>query len=246
MDMAETARRAAMPRFFLILTALLAALLAWGFAESFFLLPINDAPALPIHYIVHGVAGTAWIALLGWQSWLIRTRRHADHRRNGMAGAAIALILIVTSLWIIIADVIDPAPPTNGFSEAAILLIRGSTALLFTLLVVLGFRARRTPDYHKRYMVLATIVMMAPAMVRITRMFRDSGLPPLLLNGGFLASLLTLALMVYDWRTRGRLHPVTLWVGGGFILWAYVRLPVARSDGWAALADPLVALAQGR
>jgi hypothetical protein len=71
-------------------------------------------------------------------------------------------------------------------------------------------------------------------------------LPPLALNGGFLASLLTLALVAYDWRTRGRLHPVTLIAGGGFILWAYVRLPFAKSGVWAALAEPLVALAQGR
>lgn len=244
--MLQPTGRAAMPRFFLVLTALLALALLIGFARSFFFLSITSAPSLPAHYLLHGVAGTAWIGLLGWQSWLIRQRRHSDHRRNGMVGAGIAALLVGTSLWIIAADLIDPAPPTNGFSEAAILLIRGSTALLFALLVMLGFRARRAPDYHKRYMVMATVVMMAPATVRIARMLRDSGMPQPLLNGGFLASLFGLALMLYDWRTRGRLHPVTLWVGGGFMLWSYFRLDIARSGGWSSLAEPLVALAQGR
>jgi hypothetical protein len=244
--MPQSTDHAALPRFFLMLTATLALALFIGFAPSFFLLPVTAAPALPAHYLVHGVAGTAWIGLLGWQSWLIRQRRHADHRKNGMVGAGIAVVLVATSVWIITADLIDPAPPTNGFSEAAIILIRGSTALLFTLLVILGFRARQRPDYHKRYMVMATVVMMAPAAVRIARMLRDAGVPPALLNGGFLASLFGLALMFYDRRTLGKLHPVTLWVGGGFMIWSFFRLDIARSSPWAALVDPLVALAQGR
>lgn len=234
------------PRFVLWLAAVLTATLFWGFARSFFLLPVNDAPMLSPLYILHGVAGTAWIGLLVWQAWLIRQRRHADHRKNGMMGGAAALVLVGTSVAIIAGDMIDPAPPTNGLSEAAILLIRGSTALLFALLVVLGFRARSAPDYHKRYMLMATIVMMAPATVRIARMFKDSGLPPLLLNGGFLASLFGVALMIYDMRNRGRLHPVTLWAGGGFIIWAYFRMSLAQSEGWATIVQPLVTFAQGR
>jgi hypothetical protein len=94
----------------------------------------------------------------------------------------------------------------------------------------------RRPDYHKRFMVLASIAMLAPGFARIGRLFRDGG-PPVV-DSAFLAVPLVGAIALHDLRQHRRLHPVTMWAGIGYLLFVAVRLPIARSDWWNRIAVP--------
>jgi len=51
-----------------------------------------------------------------------------------------------------------------------------------------------------------------------------------------LTDLFIIALGVWDFRTRGRLHPVTLWGGLAIIVSQPVRLVVSGTEGWLAFA----------
>jgi hypothetical protein len=44
------------------------------------------------------------------------------------------------------------------------------------------------------------------------------------------------ALAVWDLRSRGRLHPVTLWAGLGYILSQPLRLALSGTEAWLAFA----------
>ena len=57
------------------------------------------------------------------------------------------------------------------------------------------------------------------------------------------ANLLILVAMLYDWRTRGRPHPV-YWVGGGALLFLELTaVPVAETPVWQAVATAIGHLA---
>ena len=219
--------------FFVALAWALAVTLALGFARSFFLYPVLGSKPLTVALIIHGLCGTAWFALLIQQARLARARRMPDHRQWGRWGPYVAAAVILSALWIVAISAFDGRPTGSGLPEQVGLFIQLTTTAWFAALATSGFLLTRQPDAHRRLMILATITMLAPAFSRITRLFRDGG-PPLF-DSATLAIPFILALAWYDWRQLGRAHRVTLWIGGAYILWTQIRMPLARSDAWASL-----------
>jgi len=226
--------------FFLAIAAALALVVLIGFARTFYLGPVLGGEPLAPVVIVHGLAGTAWFALFAWQALQIRTGHVGQHRRNGAWAAAAIAAVSLTSLWIIVASLFDGIPPNNGRSEAETLLIRSGTLVWFLVLVSLGLRARAEPARHKRFMTLATIAMLAPAFARIGRLLRDSGGPALPFDSAFLAIGFIGALAWRDRAVDGRIHPVTAWWGGGYLVWVLIRLPLSQSAAWRGLVEPVL------
>jgi hypothetical protein len=73
----------------------------------------------------------------------------------------------------------------------------------------------------------------------ILRLPYVSPLGPLAYFG--LTDLVVVVALVYDWRTRGRVHPATLW-GGLFLLATQAgRLAVSGTDTWLRIARWLTA-----
>jgi uncharacterized membrane protein YozB (DUF420 family) len=222
--------------FLLGLTLAMALTLGLGFSRSFFLAPLFAVEPLTAALIVHGLFGTAWFLMLCRQSWLAAKGRIADHIRAGRWGIPLAIAAVASALWVVAAKAVDGHRTGSGLPDTAGILIQLSTTTWFVVLVTLGFIHRRRADWHKRLMILATIAMMAPAFSRITRLFRDSGPPAV--DSAYLATFFIGALALYDWRSTGRIHRVTLTVGVLYLAWVSVRLPIARSDWWTALVTP--------
>lgn len=234
--MTSPARGRTRPLFFLVLAVVLAAYLALGFARTFYLEPLFRLKPLTVPLVIHGLSGTAWFALLVWQARLARAGRIQLHRTIGARlGAALAAIAVLSSLWIVSLTAFDGEATGSGLSDSTGLFIQLGTASWFTILAVLGFRAIRRPDYHKRYMIMASIAMLAPAYSRIARLLVEGRSP---IDSAFLAVPLVAALAIHDMRTIKRLHPVTLWAGLGYLAYVAVRLPIARSDLWNATIVP--------
>ena len=222
--------------FFLIFAAALTALLFIGFARSFYLYPVFRFETLTLALVVHGICGTSWFALLLWQAWLARSGRIGEHRRIGAWGKWIVAAIVLTTAWVVIHKAWSGVMTRSGLAGQVGTFIQIGTAAWFAGLATLGFRSTARPDYHKRYIVMATIAMMAPAFSRIMRLVRDGG-PPLF-DSAFLAAPLIAVLALYDWRTKGRIHPVTLWAGGAYLAFVAVRLPMARSALWTQTVFP--------
>ena len=103
--------------------------------------------------------------------------------------------------------------------------------VVFATLVGSALYLRRTPAAHKRLMLLATIAVLTAAIARLPYVLP---LGPLAFFG--LTDLLVVATMVYDWWTRGRVHPA-LGVGRLFLIASQpLRLAIGGTQTWLAFA----------
>jgi hypothetical protein len=204
--------------------------------------------APPIVYI-HGAILFTWTCFYFVQTALIAARRTMDHRAWGLAGIALFSILmctiLVTEMAVLKRDgALGMGDGARRFA-AVTLCAWPLMAWLFTMAIV----NIRRPDVHKRFMTLLMIGMMTPALARVfLTLFAPPGVegppPPFASVPPALAADLFLAVaMVYDWRTRGRPHPV--YVYGGLILIAQqvLTVPFAATATWMSIVKGFESLA---
>ncbi|MGH6911780.1 MAG: hypothetical protein ACREEG_16455, partial [Phenylobacterium sp.] len=66
---------------------------------------------------------------------------------------------------------------------------------------------------------------------------------PVTVGAGLVSDVLILAGAIYDWRTRGRVHPAYL-VGAAVVVGLQlVRIPLSQSAMWLAVANTLAGFA---
>lgn len=221
-------------RFFGVIALVIVGAVFLGFARSFYLKPLFpewQAPAEPIFY-VHGIAFTAWVLLLVVQTTLIARRRVARHRTVGAFGAVLAVAMVILGVW----GALVAAQRPTGFVGIPVpplqfLAIPLFSMVLFSLFVALGVALRRDAQAHKRLMVLASVQLVTAAIARW----------PVVMNYGPLAffaitDLFVVALALWDFRSRGKLHPVTLWGGLLTIVLQPAQLALSGTDAWLAFA----------
>jgi len=147
-----------------------------------------------------------WFLLFVVQACLVTIGRIDLHRRVGVAGAVVAVLVVVSGLWTVIRAVprltLGNAPP-DAFGP----LVFGNVAALviFTVCVAIAIARRTQPGVHKRLMLLATISVTAQASTRIGQLF---GLAPFTLGAPTLLGL-PLVLAAYDLWTQRRIHGTT-------------------------------------
>ena len=214
-----------------------------GFARSFFLRPFFPewpSPVEPVFY-VHGIAFAGWCVLLVVQASLVGFGRTALHRRVGVLGGGLAGAMVALG----IVGAITAAGREGGFLGVPVpplqfLIVPLFDVALFATFVALAIRRRRDPQAHKRWMLLATLNLLPAAFARWPVVFETGN--PFVYFG--LSWLFVVALAAWDWRTRGRLHPVTLWGGAATIVSLPLRLALSGSAAWLALAERLVSVAR--
>jgi hypothetical protein len=209
-----------------------------GFAPGYYLksvtelahyptgVPVSPALAPLIH--LHALVFSAWIVLFAVQATLVAGGRVDIHRRLGVAGALLAVVMTVLGFMTAVRGARDGWNPGGPYSDSLAFMVVGfGDMLVFVGFIAAGFYCRRQPETHKRLMLLGTLGgLMWPA---ITRMPYIAGRPILMF--GLLASLV-LASSVRDIVVRARLHPVSLW-GGLLILATFpVRVTIGNSDAW--------------
>ena len=227
--------------FFSGMAALILAVAVAGFARTYFLRPLLPVPtpALPgltpfIH--LHAALFTGWVLLFLAQARLVAASRIDLHRRLGMVGAVMATLMLAVGMLVAILGVVRGVSPL-GMDPRRFLIVPVAAIGLFAVFVAAGIRARRDPQSHKRLMLLGTIALLPPAIARWVLLL---GLGPPVVFA--LATLFVVPLVVWDVKTRGGLHPVTLWGGLLLVLSGPLRLLVARTDGWLVISAWLVDL----
>jgi hypothetical protein len=166
-----------------------------------------DYPA-PLILEIHAFAFSAWMALLTAQILLIRGRRPRVHMRVGMIGVALVPIMAISAF---LSEVYSQRwrfvhpPNSQAFFIIAIFYVIG-----FTTLATAGLLVRKEPAAHKRFILLATTIIVGAAYTRwwgegLYELFGD-GLAGMILNTYTGTNLILLGAGSYDWCTRGRLH----------------------------------------
>jgi hypothetical protein len=147
-------------RFFIGFGILAAFVVFAGFSRSYYLRPFTGATPISAPLFLHGLAFTCWIVLFIAQSALVATG-HADvHRRLGMAGGLLLVVLLVSGWTRAIAAARlghIPAAQTGVTDPLAALAIPLRDLLVFAALAATALYFRRHSDIHKRLMVIATI-----------------------------------------------------------------------------------------
>ena len=233
-------------KFFARSALVMVGLMLSAFPLSYFAPTVTGSKHFSIVHHLHGVVFFAWMGLYAWQNHLVATGRTGRHRELGLAGIAISALMLPLGVMLMIAAIRrrqlagDPHPFDYAFYNTVDL---GT----FTVLVTLGIAAvTRHVDWHRRFMFGAAICLLGPA---ISRWFFGPWfltvreIPPLTdWAPNLVAQLFFLALIRFDRRTLGRIHPATLWLCATLVPLNLLSPLVANSSWWRAVAPWLLRL----
>jgi hypothetical protein len=203
-----------------------------GFSRTYYLSAFTAAPALRGLLHLHGAVFTTWFVLLFVQSTLVATHRVDWHRRLGIFGAALAVAMVPLGIVVAITALRTGITKPVGDPRAFLIFPLGQT-LLFGGFVAVALWKRRTPELHRRLMVVATASLMTPAIVRLP--FVHKPVVALLLS-----TLFIVAGMVHDWRTHRKVHRVYIWGALIIALSGPLRVVVGRTEVWQSIASYLI------
>ena len=194
------------PLFFPAMSVLLAAIVYYGFAPTYYRRPL-DAPRIPVYLHAHGLAMTAWFALLILQTILVATGRRGAHRRIGTAGAALGAAIAALTPPVVIWFIPTLTASGTPLSTVALIILGDLVAVaVFAALLVAAIHFRRQPDTHARLLLLASVPLVAPALGRAS--ITATGTP---LAGLLIQMSLPFLLVAHDLVMMRHVHRATGW-----------------------------------
>ena len=199
---------------------------------------------LPPMVHLHGMIFSTWMILLVVQSLLVNVKNIQLHRSLGTFGIAIATCVILLGLLITI--LFGRFHSANPMPDYYNLMYLGVVApLCFGSLFCLAIRNVRKPEYHRRFILFATISILAPGINRLYMV--PFGLSNLPLPAMYLTlDALITAILIYDWRTMGKINTASF-IGATFIVIPeLLHATVAGSNAFAGLCTVLSGLAHYR
>ena len=204
-----------------------------GFAPTYFVRS-SALPALSPFYHLHGALFTSWIVLFVVQTVLVARRRTDIHRRLGVAGAVLAFAVFVMGVAVAV-ETLRRGGGTHIAEPVAFLAIPLGDVITFAILVAAAVAYRRRTDAHKRLMLLATISVLTAAVARGLAQVNAGGPMGLFLG----TDIFVLALILYDYASRGQVHPASLWGGLLIIVFKPLLFAASSTSAWLAFANTL-------
>ncbi|HVM98670.1 MAG TPA: hypothetical protein VMT68_00530 [Caulobacteraceae bacterium] len=230
--------------FYASMSAIVVGLVFVGFARSWFLsawfAPPPGTPRIGPLLVFHGVIFSTWAALLLTQPLLISARNVRLHRRLGYAGAGLAALM-----WIV-GNLAAIAAIHVGFigmgDPYAAYILPFVDLQVFAVCTALAVALRRSPEAHKRLILLGSTQIAEPALARLPLAGWSDTLPAGSLVG---CDFVILAGVVYDFATRGRVHPVWVFGGAAVVASEVIRLAINHTGPWLAFARFMASLYAG-
>lgn len=207
-----------------------------GFSTTYYLPMVRRSFAAPPVVHLHGALCLAWVLLFIGQALLVRNQRTRLHRRLGQAGLPIALGILVTgmgtALWATERD-------RESVATAFTTMIGTLTSLtIFAAFVASGVAMRRKPDWHKRLMMLATIVVLWPAYFRFRHLLPWVPSPEIWL-ALVIADLPIIIAAIRDRIVYGRVHPVWAIFGTALIVEQSLEIWMFDTPLWRDLGEAI-------
>ena len=219
-------------RFFTVMAIAIAITVVAGFARTYYLGLYFGTPPLPPLLHLHGLVFSSWIALFVVQTTLVAARRVRVHRRLGVAGGVLAVLLVLVGTVTAIVRARQGAAPPGGPPPLVFLVVPLTDMVLFAGLVGAGLYFRRQMAVHKRLMLLGTVALLAAPIARLPFGILRSGI--LAVFG--LSDVFIVALVAYDLAMYRRIHRATAWGGLAVVASQPLRLMLGGTGGWLAFA----------
>ncbi len=206
-----------------------------GFARTYFLAGLFRAPLPNLLVHIHAVAFTLWIILFITQISLVTARRVDLHRRLGLLGFVLAIVMILLGT-VAASDRVArhvAQPGTDTIEEVrAFYAVPLGDMLMFSAFVYFGFRNRFQPAVHKRLMLFATLSLLDAGFDRWP-VFDPYSLPVVHL---ICFTPLLLLMIVYDWWSMGKVQRVTIWSAIFLVVVQQARHPLSHTAAWQRFA----------
>ena len=221
-------------RYYLIAAVGIIAIVLAGFSIDFDLL--FDMSSLSFLVRAHDLVMFAWVGVFFTQVFLVARHRVDLHRRLGIFGAALALLIVITGAYTSIVAArlggnhLPPGMPAIPFLSSSFLLL-----LTFTVLAGTGLAMRRRSDVHKRLMLLATLPLLDAALLRFISVYTHWSI-----HASTTRNLMVLACIVVDTVRYRRLHPA--FVAGGLLILAsdFTQVWLAGTMVWINFSNWLL------
>jgi len=219
--------------FFALASVAMIAVIAIGFAPSFYLRGVIAAPhpyepLIPLVF-AHGLLFSAFLLLFAAQTWLAAAGRVDLHMKLGLSAFVILPIMVIVAIFVSLGGVFRPITAPPGLSPLSWLAVPLIDIPVFATLFGLGLANRARPEIHKRFMFLGMTDMMQPGFGRWPLPF--SPLTTAFVGTVVLPALFILALLVWDLRSRGRPSNVTV-IGGALIVAIAAVKPLIWATPW--------------
>jgi len=243
--------------FYFYLSLVFVAVAFGGFARTYVIPVATGTFAGPAIQHVHGILFLAWTVLLAVQTNLVARGRVERHRALGLVGISLATAMVFTAVTLVVRGMGQAEAMGNGEGARTLAVVPLTPIALFVVLFCCAVANVRRPEIHKRFIMLASIAMLPPAIARVLLIFFGNGGTPNFaaavgdtdlvlkasLGAAFIAYVpLIVVLAVRDWRTLGRPHRI-YWIGGlAMIVVQLLRVPLARTELWHSAMNALLTL----
>jgi hypothetical protein len=250
---ATPVRHVSANRFYVTMALIFVAIAFGGFFATYWLQVARGSFTGSPMLHLHGLLFSLWPLFFLSQATLVANRKVRVHRAWGLFGISLATAMLFTGLAVAIEGMRNRIDA--GFGEVgrsfAIVPISGIT--LFAVLVGAAIANTRRPEWHKRFMLVATAGILQAALARFFFLAATGGGPGMRPGLGppqsiertmmpaAIVALLVIAAMIHDRRSRGRVHPAYWW-GFGALLAVFAARPViGYSNAWLRFTDVLLA-----
>ena len=250
---AVPARQPAVSRFYVTMAAIFVAIAFGGFFATYWLQvargTFTGSPAVHLH----GLLFSLWTLFFLSQATLMANRKVRLHRAWGLLGISLATAMLFTGLMVAIEGLQSRLDSGYGNAARAFTIVPISGIFLFAVMVAAAIANIRRPEWHKRLMLVATAGILQAPIARFFFLAATGGGPgmrpgigpPPPIERGIMAGVLVVSLvvaaMIYDWRSRGRVHPAYWWGFGALVTVQSLRPIVGYSDAWYRFTDFLLA-----
>jgi hypothetical protein len=222
-------------RLFAIVALLFPVIILIGFGRTYYLKFAFGNPPLPSLLVhLHGLLMTVWVFYFIAQVWLIRGKKARVHMKLGMAGIALAVVIIAVGLMTAIAAAAHGSASTPpDISPLAFMVVPFFDLIMFAGLFGAAIYYRKRPANHKRLMLLTAINFLPPALGRFP-VASIQALGPLFFFG--VPTVLAIVLLTYDtWRNKKLNMPFL--IGALVLIASYpIRLMLSGTPQWMAFA----------
>jgi uncharacterized membrane protein YozB (DUF420 family) len=224
--------------FFVVMACAVIVTVFAGFAPTFYLRgSFTQTRPMSMLLHVHGIVFSAWVSLFLVQTLLIARGARRLHQRFGWIGAGIAAAMIS----LVAAAVIEELRRVNGFPPPPLALaLSAFDIIVFAILVGTALYYRKRPDWHKRFMLSATIVLLGAPMFRaVVHSLGRGDMAKVSIVSTLLVDAFFLPCFAYDLLTRRRIHPAYLVALALIVLDQVAQATVVSWTPWIKFSQAL-------
>lgn len=240
-------------KFYVTMAAIFVAIAFGGFFGTYWLQLARGTFTGSAMLHLHGLLFTLWTLFFLSQALLVASGRLNKHRAWGLLGISLATAMLFTGLAVAIQGLHARLDAGYGDAARAFTIVPVTAMLLFGSFVIAAIVNLRRPEWHKRFMLVATISLLQAALARFFFLAATGGGPGLrpglgppqpierTMVAGSLTVLLIIVAMIHDKRSHGRVHPAYWWAFGATLTVQLSRPVLGYTEGWYRFTDFLLA-----